>query len=196
MKKNHLIQRVNSFVCMLVQANDKVVTKVFNSQSAHFNGVQSWIFTDKAVMEFQRTWNRCVRRILHLPIATHTRYLPPPMETSSALDQIYGRFIKLTQKMKGSKNRRVKCLAESSLASPRGIMGSNMNVIAKRLQMSETETMTRGIHKLRISYVTDCFEQDCTSLSLVNELQSFLCGFIAVSKSMHLWVNCFNSLLR
>ncbi len=43
--------------------------------------------------------------------------------------------------------------------------------------MSETESLIHGIHKLRITYVTDFSEQDCIYLlSLVNELWSFICG--------------------
>ncbi len=43
-------------------------------------------------------------RILQLPYATRTRFLPQIMEISSATDQIYGWFLKMCKVMEHAKN--------------------------------------------------------------------------------------------
>ena len=95
MKKSDMIQRVNTTLVTLGVGNDKVISKIFNTQCAHFCGAQAWRFEDSAVEEFQVMWNRCVRRVLSLPHMTHRRYLPHLIGAPSAMDQIYCRFIKM-----------------------------------------------------------------------------------------------------
>jgi hypothetical protein len=103
-KNGDLVQRVNNLLVSLGRVPDEVVKKVFNTQCAHFYGAAAWNFNDNSVREFQVMWNRCVRRILKRPYATHTRFLPLIMEISSATDQIYGRFIKMCRAMEKSEN--------------------------------------------------------------------------------------------
>ncbi len=111
MKKSDLIQRVNTLLVTLGRRTDTIISKVFISKSAHFYGTQAWNFKDKAIEDFQRAWNWCVRRLLNLPYETHRRYLPSLVGTSSPKHQIYTRFVKLVSKMKNSENARVSFLA-------------------------------------------------------------------------------------
>ena len=89
---------------------DKVIRKVFNTQRGHFYGAQAWNLTDSAIKDFQVMWNRCIRRVLDVHFATHTRYLPHLRGTKTALDQISERFVKLVNTMQNSNNPKVKTL--------------------------------------------------------------------------------------
>ncbi len=91
-KKGDLIQRVNNLIVSLGRSSDRAIKKAFNAQCAHLYGAPSWDFSHVLMKYFQIMWNRCVMRILQLPYATHTRFLPQIMEISSATDQIYGRL--------------------------------------------------------------------------------------------------------
>ncbi len=73
--------------------------------------------------DFQIMWNRFVRRILQLPYATHTRFLPHIMEISSATDEINGRFLKMCKVMEHAKNSRVSFLTKLSISMSRLIIG-------------------------------------------------------------------------
>ena len=42
MKKSDMIQRVNTVLVTLGRSKDRVISKVFNSQCAHFYGAQAW----------------------------------------------------------------------------------------------------------------------------------------------------------
>ncbi len=75
MKKSDLIQRVNTLLVTPRQSTDTIISKVFTSKCVHFYGAQAWNFKDKAFVDFQRAWNRCVRRLLKLPYETHKIYL-------------------------------------------------------------------------------------------------------------------------
>ncbi len=80
------------------KSSDAVDRKAFNTQCAQLYEAAAWIFRDKAVSEFQTTWNKCVRRIFNLPYTTHTRFLPHILEIStkgSHSTECYSRVKKL-----------------------------------------------------------------------------------------------------
>ncbi len=98
-KKGDLIQRVNNILVSIGKSSDAVVRKAYNTQCACLYVTAAWNVRDKAVSEFQTTWNKCVRRIFNLPYTTHTRFLPHIPEISTVTDQIYGRFLKMVKTM-------------------------------------------------------------------------------------------------
>ena len=175
MKKSDMIQRVNTTLVTLGVGNDKVISKIFNTQCAHFYGAQAWRFEDSAVEEFQVMWNRCVRRVLSLPHMKHRRYLPHLIGAPSAMDQIYCRFIKMQQKMESSTNERVRFIARICRGSARSISGGNLRVIARKLDIDITETQRDGSRRLRHGY-KDCPYADQTALSLIHEMRDCLNG--------------------
>jgi len=176
MKKSDLIQRVNTLIVTLGKSSDAVIARVLNSQCCHFYGAQAWNFNDKAVEEFQTTWNRCIRRVFKLPYATHRRYLPALIGTCTALDQIYGRFMKLEMKMESGENERVSFLAKFCSDHARSIIGGNIRRIAKRLNVEwyDAKRCARGM--LRHAYASELTETDHTMISLVKELRQCLSG--------------------
>ncbi len=91
MNKSNLIQRVNTLLVTLRRSTDTIISKVFTSKCDHFYGTQAWNFKDKAFEDFQRAWNRCVRRLLKLQYETPKRYFPSLVCTSGAKHQIYTR---------------------------------------------------------------------------------------------------------
>jgi hypothetical protein len=165
MKKSDLIQRVNTLLVSLGGSKDCILSKVFNSQCAHFYGAQAWNFEDKVVSVFQTTWNRCVRRMFNLPYQTHCRYLPHIVGTSNANDQIYGRFTKMLVNMENSDNQRVSFLAKSCSESPWSIIAGNLRVVARRLglEVATVKTSARGL--LRHAYVSECSDSDCSAIT-------------------------------
>ncbi len=86
-------------------------------------------------------WNRCVRRILQLPDATHTRFLLQFMEISSATDQICGQFLKMCKVMEHAKNSQVHFLTKFSISTPRSIISSNLRTVKKRLHINNLATL-------------------------------------------------------
>ena len=175
-KKSDLIQRVNSLLVNLGRSKDCVISKVFNTQCAHFYGSQAWNFDDKIVSQFQTTWNHCVRRIFNLPSQTHRHYLPHLVGTVSANDQIYGRFVKMIVKMQKSNNQRVSFLARFCIETPRSITNGNLQVIARRLGIDTSSVITGARGMLRCTLVSECSDSDRVAIMILTELRQCLTG--------------------
>ena len=175
-KKGDLVQRVNKMLSALGKSPDRVISEAFKAICAHFYGSQAWNLNDKAVSEFTTMWNRCVRRILHLPYQTHTRYLPDLIESKNAFDQISQRFIKFIQCMEKSDNARVKYLAMASLRNANSVIGGNMTKIGQRLKLNPAMVLREGITMLKSNSLYIYNDQDLINLSLIKELREHLNG--------------------
>ena len=191
MKKSDLIQRVNSVCVTLGKSSVDIVSKVFNAQCAHFYGSEAWRYSDKSTGEFQTMWNRCVRRLLHLPYTTHRHLLPQLMDCPSAIRQIYSRFLKLLDKMKESDNERVAFLAKMCINDQRSIIGSNLTVICNEIScdiglvLEKGQTLLKQINRM-----------DCDIVSLIKDIcdnrvgMSFIHGFYSGELDFILQVVC------
>ncbi len=122
-------------------------------------GVPAWDFSDVLMKDFQIMWFKYIRRILQLPYATHTRFMPQIMEISSATDQTYGLFLKMCKVMEHAMNSCVRFLTKLSISTHRLINGSNLRPVKKSLHMNNLTTlMHEGCKKLREAYITECVE--------------------------------------
>ncbi len=121
-------------------------------------------------------WNRHVRRVLRLPYATHTRFLPLIMDISSARDQIYSRFLKMCNMLEISDNVRVRYLTCCSMASPRSIIGTNLDIIGRRLHLNQSSLKAKGIGLLKNMYIRQCIEDDLRALSSIHECRGYMNG--------------------
>ena len=74
-KKCNLIGKTNLIIGNLCGVSAMSLVNVFRSQCSMY-GAQAWCLSDSSVRTFHSTFNRCIRRILELPYATHTRFLP------------------------------------------------------------------------------------------------------------------------
>ncbi len=115
-RKGDIVQRVDNMLVSTGLNSEAVVRKAYTTQCAHLYGAVAWIFRDKAVSEFQTTWNKCVRRIFNLPYTTHTRFLPHIREISTVTDQIYGCFLKIIKTMEQSNKMRVQYITKLSIS--------------------------------------------------------------------------------
>ena len=171
-KRGDLVQRVNNMMANIGGGPDTILKKVFNTQCAHLYGVSAWNFNDKSIQMFVTMWNRCVRNILQLPPATHTRFLPLIMDKACVLDQIFSRFLKMYLSMEKSDNKRMCYLSKIGRHSARSIIGGNLRVISKRLQLDTANVISQGVRRLRSAYLRDCTDEDHAALSLINDLRS------------------------
>ena len=170
-KRSDLVGRVNSMVISLGNSRDEIIRKVFNSQCAHFYGAQAWCYEDNCVHDFQTMWNRCVRRIFKLPYMTHTRFLPHLLGICSAMDQIYCRFLNMIKGMRESANRRVRYITRLAEANPRSIIGSNLRLIARKVNVDLNNIVEMGQVQLKFSYINNCTDEDTITLDFINELR-------------------------
>ena len=133
MKRSDLVYRVNHTTSTLGKCHKSVIVNIFNTKCCHFYGAQSWNFCDPNIKQFETMWNRCVRRILDLPLLTHRILLPGLIGKLSAVEQIYCRFVKLYNGMLKSDNKRIVYIAKMSNTYRHSIIAENLSLISKRL---------------------------------------------------------------
>jgi hypothetical protein len=75
-KRSDFIGRINGLIGTLQSIQLSSIIKVFQSQCCFYYGSEAWNLADGNIQKFHTAFNRGVRRILHLPAMTHTRYLP------------------------------------------------------------------------------------------------------------------------
>ncbi len=143
--------------------------------SAHLYGAAASNFRDKAVSEFQTTWNKCVRRIFNLPYTTHTRFLPHILEIGTVTDQICGCFLKMVKTMEQSNNMRVQYITKLSISSAKFIIGSYMRIICRRLKLDNiSQLMNMGSCVRKKTYIQECTVEDHIALNLIQNLRGFM----------------------
>ena len=130
-KKSELIGRVNVMLANLHSVSDEVKMTIFQSQCCSFYGTQAWCLDDSHVIKFHKFYNRCVRRILGLPWATHTRYLPLLSGLDLSVDRIGRMFLKLRSSMLSSPSTRIRHVAGHH-SNAETIIGHNLYYVCKQ----------------------------------------------------------------
>ena len=110
----------------LPNAPIELTRKVFLSQCSHLYGCQAWDFSDRNVKSFHPMWNRCVRKLLCLPLMTHVRFLPELMKCPHSWVMVAGRFL-----MKKSNNVIVRHVAMPGMGCANSIISHNLGYINK-----------------------------------------------------------------
>ena len=156
MKKCDLVGRVNMFIASFGDIPENALVKLFNVQCCHFYGSQAWNFCDQSVDSFHKLYNRCVRRLLRLPYATHTRYLPAFTGTAISIESICSRFVKLYLNMRDNDNTIVRTIANFSAATSGSIIGGNLLTITKKYKCQIAPNTGYLIMKPRMSQSDQC----------------------------------------
>ena len=125
-KKGELISKCNMLLANMSNVTEEVKMKVFQSQCCSFHGSQAWHLRDKLVQSFHKLYNRCIRRVLQIPYATHTAFLPHLSGYGLSLDRINRMFLKLYQTMITSDNIKVRSVAQMALYNAQSLIGNNI----------------------------------------------------------------------
>ena len=104
------------------------------------------ILKTKILFIFKLCGTDVLRHILDLPVLTHTKYLPLPNRTCSALEHIYCRYVRLIQTMLKTDNVEVKNFTKRSVCDANIIIGANLNVINRELKC--VNLMVLGMSKI------------------------------------------------
>jgi hypothetical protein len=162
-KKCDLIGRVNAIVGGLTGVNMKSHLKILQSQCS-FYGAQAWHLRDSSVRSFHSTFNRCIRRIMNLPYATHTRFLPELSGLPHSKDSIANRMMKLYITMWKSSNEHVSFIAKRGRSCAHSIIGSNLRTLSREYS-TPIESLPQT--KLRSNI---CSQQDLTTVAAVKDI--------------------------
>ena len=97
------------------------------------------------------------------------------IESATAIDSIYSRFLKMVMIMEQSANKRVSFLARFCSSSQRSIIGRNLSCIARRLQVDHFSVKcAESRKKLKHAYVSELSEQELSVVSGIKDIMGCL----------------------
>jgi hypothetical protein len=173
LKRSDLVGRVNVIVGSLHELSTDIILKMFASQCCHYYGTQTWQLSSSALRDFCTMWNRCVRRLLHLPNRTHCRFLPSLARMKSPMEQISGSFLRLYQHMITSNNDIVRFIAERGGLDAQSVIGGNLHYLSSVYEQPLTELMqVPRIKSVQCSLADQCKIQVICDI-LDNTLEHF-----------------------
>ena len=169
MKRNDFIRKTNTVIANYGCTPEDVLLKMFKTQCCDFYGSQAWNFNDHNVHSFHRLFNRSVRRLLHLPYTTHTRYLPAFMAMPLSIDCVLKRFVKLYDRMINSDNAIVSFITRVNSSNKMSIIGGNIDIIEKHRLADKTlslqdECIVQAIKDVRNGLISIFNKSDCDDL--------------------------------
>ena len=171
LKRGDLVGRVNSLVGNLGDAPDAILLQIFRSECCHFYGTQCWDFTQNSTRSFHTMWNQCVRRLLKLPMMTHSQYLELLVNQASSTVQVAQRFARMCQSMIDNDNNDTGYLVKIGLSSADTIIGRNMRWIGRQMGKSTQELMRKNCK------LTDSSsKEDHWAVKTIQELRKCQCG--------------------
>ena len=167
-KRGDFIGRINNIMVTYPKAPDAVLVKLLNSQCSHFYGSEAWNQRDQSVLKFYTTWNWCVRKLLQLPLTTHTRFLALFINRTHVKDQILKRFYKMVTRMKDSSNQRLAYITRRMAISSRSIIGGNMRIMSDMYGFDINDIISCAIDSNDIK-LQSC-EHDIMTVATINEI--------------------------
>ena len=181
-KKGDLIGRVNVIAGTLVGVSCELQLKVLRSQ-CHYYGSETWSLSDPNVKLLHTAVNKGVRRLMNLPYATHTRFLPVLSGLPSAKDSIANRFVKMYLTMLQSSNDHVSFVARRGRVCAHSIIGSNLRMLSRDYSVPIDSL---GLVRLR----SPCNIQDMSTVQAIRDcLNGQLPDFFTEAENKELFIN-------
>ena len=82
-KMHNFFSSVNRLIAKFPGIDLQVRSKLFSTYCTSFYGCQTWCLNSKMLQPLVTGWNKCVRKLLHLPPNTHCNLLSPVLNVDS-----------------------------------------------------------------------------------------------------------------
>jgi hypothetical protein len=130
-KQDKLITKTNILMANYSRLTASTRQKIFTTYCSDHYGSQTWNLTDRAVQAYCTAYNKCLRKVWHLPGHSRTTLLyqlcnslPMPMQLACRISKMY--FQMMT-----SKNDTMRLLINRSLNDPKSICSANISHIER-----------------------------------------------------------------
>ena len=104
-------------------------------------GSQLWLLTSPSVNKMYTQWRKAHRRILSVPYMTHCELLPLIADNMSIETRLDCKYIAFYKSIATSKNSIVNYVARNKLHDSSSTMGSNMNHLMHKYNISVDEIL-------------------------------------------------------
>ena len=126
----------HSFLSRFGTYNTTTKNRLFHQYCQSMYGSQLWLLTSPSVSKMCTQWRKSHRRILSVPYMTHCELLPLIADNFSIETRLDCKYIAFYKSIATSKNSTVNYVARSRLYNCSSTMGSNMNHLMHKYDIS------------------------------------------------------------
>ena len=162
-KRAKYIDKDNSLLQEFYFAHPQTKAKVNNIYNSHFTGSQLWKFGSNELGKFESTYNRSIKLMYDIPLATHRFFIEPLSGVPHLSRILVRRYLSFIEKIKKSSKVALKQLLEMVMRDVRMTTGANLRFIMIQTGMNRVEDLKAGkvdfeYHKVE---KTDEWKIDC-----------------------------------
>ena len=148
-----------------------LLNKIYN---CHFSGCQTWDLFSQGAEKFYSTYNRSLKVMAELPLATHRYLLEPVSEQQHMSTTLIRNYLKFISSIKKSNKPVLRQLFEIAKADVRTITGSNLRNILLKTDLLNVDELHPGIAQ-QIKY-KEINKLDLWRIPMIKELIDIKCG--------------------
>ena len=148
-----------------------LLNKIYN---CHFSGCQTWDLFSQGAEKFYSTYNRSLKVMAELPLATHRYLLEPVSEQQHMSTTLIRNYLKFISSIKKSNKPVLRQLFEIAKADVRTITGSNLRNILLKTDLLNVDDLHPGITQ-QIKY-KEINKLDLWRIPMIKELIDIKCG--------------------
>ena len=149
-KRAKYIDKNNSLQQEFYFAHPETKVKVNNIYNSHFTGSQLWKFGSNELGKFEATYNRSIKLMYDIPLATHRFFIEPLTGVPHFSRILVRRFLSFIEKIQNSSKLALKQLLEIVMKDVRMTTGANLRSIMIKTGMNRVEDLKAG--KVDIEY--------------------------------------------
>ena len=142
--------------------------------NCHFSGCQTWDLFSQGADRFYSTYNRSLKIMADLPLATHRNLLEPLFDQQHMSTTLMRNFLSFISSIKKSSKPVVKQLYSIAKDDVRTTTGSNLRNILLRTNLSNVDELCPSAVK-NIQY-KELSDMDMWRIPIIRELVDIKCG--------------------
>ena len=151
------------------------LNQIYNS---HYSGSVLWNLFSPGALTIESSYNRSVKVMLDLPLATHRSMIEPLTETKHIKLVLIKRFLGFMEKIQQSDKKAIKMLRQEAMADVWSVTGSNYRHIMLLLGKSSIKDVKLGDTE-KLSYIM-MEEMDRWKVNLIKEIIDIKAGMMEV----------------
>ena len=148
-----------------------LLNKIYN---CHFSGYQIWDLFSQGAEKFYSTYNKSLKVMADLPLATHRYLLESLSEQQHMSTTVIRHYLKFISNIEKSNKPVLRQLLSIAKADVRTVTGSNLRNILLKTNLSTVDELHPGIAQ-QITY-KQISERDLWRIPIIKELVDIKCG--------------------
>ena len=184
-RRNCFIEQSNNVLCYFNKLDMCVRIKLFKSFCSSIYGCELWSLADNAIEDFCVAWRKALRRVLNLPLDSHSYLLPLLTDTLPIFIEICRRSAQFILNCLNSRSSLVQFVARHAITIARynSCIGRNMLFCSNYFNWQLNDFMNGIVPLSRYSFLSFCSSL-LTNYEVSNASSLFEALLVRRAKSM------------